>query len=105
MGFRKGALVNHKKAFFLLLALLVGAAVLPARASVSWTGPGWYLEDADQTLDDILVSGPYSDEDDCEADQPDDTDDDQYLCAYEETDPTVSDPPTSSLMEPFGHET
>jgi len=76
-----------------LLSLGAGMAVYPVLASVSFTGPGWYLEDGDQTLDNVLVSGPYAEKAQCEAVRPEDTDDDQYICLYEQTDPTVSSPP------------
>lgn len=76
-----------------LATVLILAASSAVLASVTFTGPGWYLEDADQTVDNVLVSGPYSDQQQCEAVRPADTDDDQYLCLYEKTDPAASAPP------------
>lgn len=73
---------------------LAGATSSPAEADGSWTGPGWYIEESETGFfDETLVSGPYGDEDACNAVKPADDRDYSYFCVYEGTDPTVPEPP------------
>lgn len=79
--------------------VLAGVTAGPARADVSWSGPGWYVEATESGFDATLVSGPYADEDRCNAARPADTDDYSYYCDYEGTDPSVVNPPGIGLSQ------
>lgn len=76
---------------------LIAAASSPAQAGPIWTGPGWYLEETESGFDETLISGPYADEDACNAVRPPDNQDYNYLCEYEGTDPTVAPPPQGGV--------
>ena len=66
--------------------ILAGVFVsAPTRADIAWTGPGWYVETTETGLDTELVSGPYADEATCNANKPADTDQDAYVCFYDES--------------------
>ena len=75
--------------------VLAGAAFSPAQADISWSGPGWYVEATATGFDSSLVSGPYAEHDECEAAQPENTDDYSYDCEYEGSDPDANAPPKS----------
>ncbi|MGH9550867.1 MAG: hypothetical protein ACRD3W_15915, partial [Terriglobales bacterium] len=60
--------------------VLAGIVIVsvPARADISWSGAGWYVEETASDFDFVLISGPYSNKTDCEADKPKDYEDYSY---------------------------
>jgi len=80
--------------------VLAGVLMSPAQAEGSWTAPGWYVEETSMGFDETLVSGPYADEAQCKAALPANTDDYDYDCNYEGTDPSASEPPIAASAAP-----
>ena len=66
-------------------AALAGVAAVPASANDSgWRGPGWYLT---YIVSDLIVTGPYSTEADCNADKANRNPNGDLSCEYLANDP------------------